>query len=411
MLTKNIACEVAFLVRDAGDANNLALVAKALLKQKVSLKIIVLGDAAKGLLSDEELKDHALSLDDFELSTKLADIGGGNAHFKLFKQLNDAKAIVQRLRPKVVVTGGVSHPQGVLAGLYRQSATYIITYLDSLAINKSAPTYSPLAMVELQANLQSAEPIKVDLIDASNFSADKVWVTCESIRQALLGMKMVRPENIEAVGHPQTEIDLQEIKLKQQQIQAIKKQLNLDNRPVVYYPGGRQTGTGNDYEDSFRQFVQAFKRHKADFNLIINLHPQTDGTEVSILEEEGFLAEEIEAMLTKLDYKSLLAIAHVVVSKNSTVASQAALLDDNKLVVFLDTKQDPDVFAVVLAGVANQIRSSQELVLLLQAYKNHFLARLELKQPVLPEQAIVTMVEQIMAKLNPAPNLLEVPCL
>jgi hypothetical protein len=140
--------------------------------------------------------------------------------------------------------------------------------------------------------------------------------------------------------------------------------------------------------------------------IVVGLHPASDGTdEREVIDALGASQRvDLDAKHAWTTHDLLLA-ADVVVAWNSTVASQAALLEGTlrKHVCFVDAADEPDLPLVVPAQLATQARTSEAAA--------HFLKKALASQPAprssvaLPQNAVRAMADRLTGVARRRPKV------
>lgn len=417
-----------FVLRDTGDAQNLLESARLLRQRDKTIQLLVLGNAARAKVESDPLLKHLMVTPESvpgvtsTLGQAPADLGGGSGHRAKFSQSHDAQALADHFEAAVVVTGVVSRAQRNLCTAFKSAIKpprSVIGYYDSLAINNAGILFHRSSKISRFEQLQgstSDKRIKKDPFSAP-FSAvlDELWAPLPQALAALAERAAMPREKLRALGHPDTEQVLHRLHTRAGQRDDIRGRLGITrDEKLVFYAGGRQTDAENNYRRSFKAFAEGFVGGASNvttpIKAIVGLHPVSNGQdEAEVVSELGaqnmFRIERTTNAPKSTDEfttEDLLIASDVVVSWNSTVASQAALLDGllAKRVCFVDASQTPDGFAVVDAGLAVQCRSAQQFGEFLIGATDTAVAATKAASVLLPADSASSMAQRIIDKLQ-----------
>lgn len=246
------------------------------------------------------------------------------------------------LSPYCVVTGMYSTSQAEIAALYASKGVSVVAFWD----NPSSYEYLPKDLV---ANVEK-------IINVATF------VLCPTQEIASdLNMRFGR-KNAKVVGHPTIDSQVAEILAKN--TKEIEKKLPwTKDKSLVMYVGGYEEN-GNRYEDSLRIFLDGIKGLGSKYDLLLQLHPRSDGLfESKIIEQmqnehPNFPRCYISSLARGLSSSDGVAIADLVIANRSTVGFQAFVA--GKVIAYVDVPETRYSNVFIDKGLAPQFTTSDK---------------------------------------------------
>lgn len=280
--------------------------------------------------SSKVAKDHNLS----PLIDKVSCPPNNRLHNLSQQDLKQIKAIASA---KIVITGMYSTPQRQIAELFKKEGSSVIGIWDNFSTFDRLPK-------DLMQN-----------IEAFASSTDFIFTPSYEIAKDL--NDRYHTDKALAMGQPTLEI-------WEQKLQAIDTSLLYgktpfdQKKPIVTYMSGYEEN-GNNYNDSFILFAKSIENAGDDLQLLIQLHPRSDGSfEKDLLKEMSLKNSLFPTYFISDGRKDLssfeaVALAQVVVSHRSTACIQA--LFAGKSILHVDVPGSAFTHFAIEKGLAQKL--------------------------------------------------------
>jgi hypothetical protein len=272
----------------------------------------------------------------------VADLGVDCPPHQRLRELSvkDLKKI-SSLAPSILVTGMYSTPQRQIAELFARQGSAIIAVWDNFS------TYDKLPP-ELTANVERIVQVADVILVPSSEIVDDLN-TRYSMSRAI------------AFGHPT--LDQWREKIAQVDLIAAWEKTGFqENLPIITYISGYEE-KGNHYNESFSLFAQSLIALKKPIQLIVQLHPRSDGSfEKAMLEQLAAEYPDFPPFIISdgkvLSTFEAIALADLGVCHRSTVAIQA--LFSGKRCMHIDVPGTPFSHFAIQNGLMAQCLSNEE---------------------------------------------------
>lgn len=368
------AYDYLFLVRDTGDTDNLKEYAKVLIKQGRRVAILPLAVAAQNSLASEaELKTSIVTLDKIpgvktQLGIKPEEFGGGKGHRVKFVDAGEAKIIADFFVVPLVITGVVARSQRNICAAFKEKqgdAPFIIGYYDSLTYNQGCFLFHRSFKFSAFEVARETEFVHTET-KKDPFSApfplvlDELWVPLAAAQEKLTQATGNALEKVRVVNHPSSQVTANIYNQLLEKREAIRERLQVKGK-VLFYAGGRDAAGSTLYTDSFKAFMGGIQQAGQGVTVIVGQHPASDAILERSFEPRIKVIKTVKQPKDTSEFttEELVVAADIIVTWNSTVASQAAYLL-GKPVCFVETRATPDLPFAVVAGFAKQATSAAD---------------------------------------------------
>jgi len=261
---------------------------------------------------------------------------------RLARLSEDSLDKLSELSPHCVVTGMYSTSQAEIAELYAKKGVNVIAFWD----NPSSYEYLPKDLV---GNVEKIVNIAT-------------YVLCPTEEIARDLNKRFSRQNTRVVGHPTIDSQVAEILVKN--TKEIEKKLPwTKDKPLMMYVGGYEENA-NAYEDSVHIFLEGVKDLGVKFDLLLQLHPRSDGCFESKVVKQmqskypEFPRTYISNSREGISSFDAVAIADFVVANRSTLGFQAFLA--GKKIAYVDVPQTRYSNVFIDQGLAPQFTVSDK---------------------------------------------------
>jgi hypothetical protein len=299
--------DILFVGFDTGETN---VFAEILQEWKGDQKIGFLTMATSTKVATDLKLKNIIALEQLDLSCP--------ANNRLYQfSPDDLEKIGNTFKTKVLCTGVFSTPQRQIAELLSAKGATVISFWD---------------------NFSTFDKLPKDLVqNVKEFArtADHLFTPSQEVADDLNTRFMIT--HATAMGQP----TLKSWENKLQVLDHVKILHKIPLSPkkkIITYMGGYEEN-GNNYADAFKIFAESIKNEGRYFQLIVQLHPRSDGSfEKTLLESfsneySHFPKFFISDSRQNLGVYESAAIAHLVVSHRSTAGIQALFAGKNILYV------------------------------------------------------------------------------
>lgn len=285
-----------FVGFDAGETNIwAALLADGKYQKKYAL--LTMATATK-VAKDNQLKP-LIEIESLQINCP--------ANNRLYSLSPDDLQKIQTLKATWVCTGMYSTPQRQIAEALHEKGSKIIGVWDN---------FSPFERLskDLVANVEKIVAI-----------ADRIFTPSTEVANDL--NRRFKTDKALSIGQPTLEVWERKIK-EIDRSQAIRKTPFDLQKPLLVYISGYEEA-GNQYAEAFRLFAESLKGEGEKFNLLIQLHPRSNGDfERQTLEAMARTSSNFPRFFISDSRKNLntfeaVALSSLGVTHRSTVAIQA----------------------------------------------------------------------------------------
>lgn len=213
---------------------------------------------------------------------------------------------IDQLSASVLITGMYSSPERQIAELFHKKGSQVVAVWDNFSTYEKLPLD---LVVNVEKIIHSADAVLVPSIEIA-----------DDLNQRFSTHKAI------ALGQPT--LDLWEERLAQvDKVSSLAKTSFRADAPILTYIGGYEEKS-NGYNDSFHLFVKSVNALKIPVQIIVQLHPRSDGSfEKEILEKYACQNPQFPAYIIsngkQLSTYEAVAIADLGICHRSTVATQA----------------------------------------------------------------------------------------
>lgn len=304
-----------------------------------NFQVLTMGTATK-IASDAALT-HAISIESLGVSCP--------ANQRLHELTANDLEKLNTLSTSILVTGMYSTPQRQIAELFSKKGSRVIAVWDNFSVYDKLPA-------DLVANVEKMMKV-----------ANVVLVPSIEIAQDLNAH--FHSDKASALGQPTLDLWEEKIALIDRS-DALAKISFRSDPPILTYISGYEE-KGNGYNDSFETFANSLSALNRPVQLIVQLHPRSDGSfEKQALEKLSSQYDNFPKFFIsdgrKLSTFEAIAIADLSICHRSTVAIQA--LFAGKRCMHVDVPSTPFSHFAIKNGLIPQFLTSEDATQYIQGH-------------------------------------------